>query len=82
MSARRTFRGGALALTLMLASCAPAPAFALDTLEIRAVENPAPVCQFPDAQGAMMPIPCAFMFALMQKMMGGGCGERTCPVRL
>ena len=82
MMARRVARGAALALTLIVASCAGAPAYALDQLEIRAVEKPAPTCQFPNTQGAMMPIPCAFMFALMQKMMGNGCGERTCPVRL
>jgi hypothetical protein len=37
------------------------------------------ICQIPNTKLFM---PCALMFAMMQKITGAGCGERTCPVKL
>ena len=68
----------AAALSLLIASCNPAIAAELDRIEIKQATAPA-MCQ---PQGMSIPMPCAFMFALMQKVMGGCGGERTCPVKL
>jgi hypothetical protein len=57
---------------------APAGAQSLDRIEVLEAKEPA-MCP---VQGLPMPIPCAFMFAIIQKMVNGGCGERTCPTRL
>lgn len=68
----------AAALSLLLASCNPAIAAELDRLEVKEAAAPA-MCP---VAGMPLPMPCAFAYAMMQKLIGGGCGERTCPVRL
>lgn len=64
------------AVALMVSSCSPA--YAVDAIEIKRAEAPA-MCP---VQGMPLPMPCAFAYALVQKIIGGGCGERTCPVKL
>lgn len=66
-----------LCLAVLVSSCNPAIAQPLDSIEIKVTEKPA-MCQPKD----LPPMPCALMFAMIQKIVGSGCGERTCPVKL
>ena len=65
----------AFALVALMSGCNPAIASKLDVIEAKEQA----MCPIPETKLVM---PCALMFALIQKIMGGGCGERTCPVRL
>ena len=47
-------------------------------IDVIKAENPK-LCQVPETKLFM---PCALMFAVMQRVIGSGCGERTCPVKL
>ena len=69
----------AAALGLLIASCNPAIAAELDRIEIK--QAPTAICQ----PKGMMPMPCALLFSMMQRMLtGGGCGGpgNVCPVKL